>query len=171
MRITSLLAGIAALSFATAAAAGPVTLAPISYSPEFQELLDEELGAREGEYLRERVTQAVTRALARRGATLAEAAPVTIEISIVDADPNRPTFQQISDEPSLDGFRSISIGGAELHAVIRRADGVTLSEVTHRRYNHSLSDLLGAETTWSEAQSAIRQFANKVADAYVEHAS
>lgn len=167
MRVLSLLAGVAAIAFATQAAAEPVAVAPISYSPEFQEQLDDELGVREGVYLSEQVTRAVARELAERGATMSESAPVTIEISIVDADPNRPTFQQLTDQPSLDGFRSVSIGGAELRAVLRGADGSVVSEVSHRRYNHSLADLSGAATTWTEARVAIRQFADKVADAYV----
>jgi hypothetical protein len=167
MRVVSLLAGAAALAFATAAAADPVPVAPISYSPEFQQELNDDLGAREGVYLSAQVTRAVARELAERGATMSASAPLTIEISIIDADPNRPTFQQLADQPSLDGFRSISIGGAELRAVLRGADGSVVSEITHRRYNHSLADIQGAATTWSEARVAIRQFANKVADAYV----
>jgi hypothetical protein len=171
MRFTSALFAASALAFAQAAWAGPVTLAPISFSPEFQEQLDEELGAREGDVLRAAVEQAIAQALERRGATLGEAAPVSIEVSIVDADPNRPTMQQLADQPGLDAARSVSIGGAELHAVLRGADGQVLSEVTHRRYNHSLQDLTGAATTWTEARRAIRRFADKVADAYVAHAS
>jgi hypothetical protein len=169
MRLT-LLGGIAALAFAQAAYAAPVTLAPISFSPEFQTELNEELGVREGDFLRRTVTRAVEQALAARGATLSEGAPVTVEISIVDADPNRPTMQQLADTPGLDAFASISIGGAELHAVLRGADGQVLSEVTHRRYNHSLDDALPPTATWSEARRAIRQFADKVADAYVANA-
>ncbi len=74
-------------------------------------------------------------------------------------------MQQLFDQPSLD-FQSVSIGGAELRAVVRGANGAT-TEVTHRRYNHSLADLGGAATTWTEARRAIRQFAVKVADAYI----
>lgn len=170
MRFTTALAGIAGLAFAQAAQAAPVTLAPISFSPEFQTELNDELGAREGEFLQRNVSEAVGRALAERGATLSEGAPVRVEISIVDADPNRPTMQQLADTPGLDAFRSISIGGAELHAVLRGADGQVLSEVTHRRYNYSLDDAIPPATTWTEARRAIRQFANKVADAYVANA-
>lgn len=166
MRVTFALVGLAALSFATAAAADTAALAPISFSPEFQTALDEDYGAREGEYLREAVTEAVTAALARRGVTIADSAPLTIDISIIDADPNRPTFQQASETPGLDVMRSISLGGAELHAVLRDANGAVVGEVTHRRYDHTLWDAQGS-TTWSEARSAIRGFANKVADAYV----
>ncbi len=158
---------LCALAFAPSAFAGPVAIAPIAYSPEFQTELEDELGVREGEYLRQEVRDAVAAALARRGATLTDAAPITIDIAIVDADPNRPTLQQLSDQPGLDSIRSVSIGGAELRAVLRGADGAVISEVTHRRYNHDLFDLVGPPTTWTEAHRAIRQFANKVADAYV----
>lgn len=166
MRVTFALVGLAALSFASAASADAPVVAPISFSSEFQTELDEEYGAREGEYLRTYAHRAVTEALARRGAGNG----LTIEIEIVDADPNRPTFQQASHRPGLDSFRSISIGGAELRAVLRDASGAVVSEVEHDRYNHSLADLTGAESTWSEAHRAIRQFANKVADAYVANA-
>jgi len=169
MRLTFAFASLAALAFASAAQAQTATLSPISFSPEFQEELTDNYGEREGEYLREEITTAVTRALARRGVTVSDAAPLAVDISIIDAAPNRPTFQQASDTPGLDTFRSISIGGAELHAVLRRADGTAVSEVTHRRYDHTLEDAIGS-TTWTEAHSAIRQFANKVADAYVANA-
>lgn len=168
MRVTSLLAGIAALAFAHAAHAANVNIAPISFSPEFQESVDDDLGAREGEYLRNAVQEAVSEALTARGATLGGNG-LTLEISIIDADPNRPTWQQISAQPGLDGMRSISIGGAELRAVLRNASGSVVSEVTHRRYNDTLADV-GAASTWSEARRAIRAFAHKVADAYAENA-
>jgi hypothetical protein len=153
---------------ASQAWAEPVTLAPVSYSPEFQAALEEDLGQREGAYLSTAIEHAVSDALARRGATVGEGAPLLIETTIVDADPNRPTFEQLANTPGLDYMRSVSIGGAELHAVLRGADGRVLTEISHRRYNHSLEDLVGVPTTWTAARQAIRQFANKVADAYVE---
>lgn len=158
MRIRFLLASAAVFAFAAPAWAQST---PVSFSPEFQTALEEELGVREGEVLRTAVTDAITRELSRRGVS----SNVSIEVTIIDAEPNRPTFQQLLDQPSLD-FSSISIGGAELRAVVRGANGAT-TEVTHRRYNHSLGDLQGAATTWTEARRAIRQFAVKVADAYV----
>lgn len=170
MRFGSMFAAAIVLGFASAAAAAPVTLAPISFSAEFQEELTDDLGAREGEYLRDSIVRAVSAELAERGASVSDDAPLTIEISIIDAAPNRPTFQQLSDQPSLDAMRSISIGGAELHAVLRGPSGV-LEEVNVRRYNHSLADLNGAASTWTEARNAIRVFANRVADAYSTHAA
>ncbi|WP_395645205.1 DUF3313 family protein [Terricaulis sp.] len=171
MRTLFALSALAALTFAGAAAADPVTIAPVSFSPEFQRELDRDIGAREGDILRNAVVDAVGRALAQRGAALDQTGGVSIEITIVDADPNRPTFQQLRYNPSLDPARSVSLGGAELVAVIRGADGRVLSEVRHRRYNHSLEDLVGPPTTWTEARRAISQFATKVADAYAANAS
>jgi|CXWL01.1.fsa_nt_gi hypothetical protein len=164
------LVAAALLAAAPIAAASPVTLAPVSFSAEFRAALADDLGAREGDRLSAAVTDAVTAALVRRGASVSAGAPLVVEISIMDADPNRPTMQQLVGQPSLDAARSISIGGADLRAVMRGAGGEVLQEVDHRRYNHDLNDLAGAATTWTEARRAIRQFAEKVADAYVASA-
>lgn len=168
MRLVSALAGVIAFGLAQAVAA-PVTLTPVGFSPEFQNELEEELGTREGALLSRLVHEEVSQALAERGASLSEGAPLVIELSIVDARPNRPTMEQLGATPGLD-MRSVSIGGAELHAVLRDRSGAVVGEVNHRRYNHSLDDLNGAATTWTEARRAIRQFADKVADAYVDNA-
>lgn len=154
MRIRYLLAGAAALAFAAPAWA---QTSPVSFSPEFQAALEEDYGVREGEYLREAVIEAINTELARRGVSSAG----SIEVTIIDAEPNRPTMQQLVDRPSLDAG-SISIGGAELRATLPSGE-----VVTHRRYNHSLADIAGPATTWTEARRAIRQFAIKVADAYI----
>lgn len=168
MRSTLALASLAAFfALSLPANAAPVNLAPVSFSPEFQTALDEDLGAREGEHLRADLIGAVSRELTARGATIGEGG-VTIELSIVDADPNHPTMQQLSDRPGLDFLGSISVGGAELRAILRGADGQVISEINHRRYNSNLEDAaMQAPSTWSEARRAIRRFASRVADAYV----
>jgi hypothetical protein len=163
--------GFAALTLAPAAWAGPVTVGPVSFSPEFQTSLEEELGTREGAALQRATTNSVSRALSRHGATLSEDAPVVVEIAIIDADPNHPTMQQLGDTPGLDPILSVYRGGAELHAVLRARDGAVLTEVTHRRYDFDLFEAERGATTWSSARRAISQFAEKVADAYDEHAS
>jgi len=76
-------------------------------------------------------------------------------------------MQQLTGRPGLDAFRSISVGGAELRAVLRGAGGQVVAEVEHRRYTNSLRDLVGEPTTWTDARRSIGQFAEKVADAYV----
>lgn len=168
MRFASMIAA-SALLFTGAASAQSNLLAPIAFSPEFQTELEEEYGVREGEVLREALTRAVNEAIAARN--VAPGVSISVEVTIVDADPNCPTMHQLRNQPSLDAIRSISTGGAELRAVLRGPDGAVLNEVTHRRYNHDLYDIGVSGSTWSAARTAIRQFANKVADAYVAAAS
>jgi hypothetical protein len=165
MRLIPTFLGLAALAFAQSASA--VTLSQISFSPEFQIELDEELGAREGEYLRNAVTEAVSAALVREGASLGAGADITIEVLIIDADPNRPTMEQTMGRAGLDPMRSVSTGGAELRAVLRNANGQVVGEVDHRRYDETLADVFAPPSTWTSADRSIRQFARKVADAYV----
>ncbi len=166
MRIAPALVGLAALGLCASASAQ--TLETVSYSPEFQTELEDELGIREGEYLREEISQAIDRAIARRNAP---AAQIRIEVVIEDAQPNRFTMHQLRRRPDVDAMRSVSVGGAELRAVLRGVDGAVLSEVQHRRYSDSLRDLFFEPLTWTDANRTIRQFAEKVADAYVAQAS
>lgn len=154
MRIRFLLAGAALMALATPVWAQST---PVSFSPEFQTALEEEYGTREGDYLRDAVAEAINAELSRRGVSNAG----SIDVTIVDAEPNRPTMQQLFDRPSLDAS-SVSIGGAELRATLPSGE-----VVTYRRYNHSLADVSGPATTWTEARRAIRQFAIRVADAYI----
>lgn len=166
MRVASLF--VSALVLAWAGTAAAQTIEPISYSPEFQSELEDELGVREGAYLNETLTRYVAAAFARRGVT--PEANVRLELSIVDARPNRPTMQQSRDTPSLDSFRSVSIGGAELRGVLRGADGAVLAEVEHRHYSFDIEDAARSAGTWADARQAMRRFADKLADAYVAHA-
>lgn len=165
MRFAPLLIGVAALAFAASASAQ--TLESISYSPEFQTELEDDLGVREGEYLQREITQAIDRAIARRNVS---AAGVRIDVIIEDAQPNRFTMHQLRRRHDVDPLRSVSVGGADLRAVLRSGDGAVLAEVEHRRYSDSLRDLFIEPLTWTDANRTIRQFAEKVADAYVAQA-
>jgi len=162
MRISSLLIGAAALALASAALAQ--TIEPVSFSPNFQEELEDEYGVEEGQYLNETLTRFVAEALERRGA---RADGARIELTIVDARPNRPTRKQQFDQPSIDFLRSVSVGGAELHAVIRDGSGAVIDEVDHRYYASDLRQAAMSADVWGDARRAMRRFAVKVADAYV----
>ena len=166
MRWLAPLAALAALALAQNAAAAPVTLAPVSYSPEFQASLNDDLGTREGAYLSDAVTRSLTGALERAGAQVGTPGGLTVETTIIEAAPNRPTMQQLVSKPGLSEIYSISIGGAELNAVIRGADGSVLAEVHHRRFSSDIRDVIPPAIEWSDAHRAIRQFAVKVANAY-----
>ena len=61
---------------------------------------------------------------------------------------------------------AIGVGGAEFHAVLKASDGRTPSEVNHRDTVIRWQILSGRRATWTTAERAINQFAEKVADAY-----
>lgn len=166
MRLAPLMIGVAALAFAHTAAAQ--TIAQVSFSPAFQEALAEDIGEREGAYLSSTLTRYVENALARRGVN---ADGLTIELQIVNADPNRPTLRQLSANPAIDSMRSVSTGGAELRAILRDRSGGVIAEVDHSYYTQNLRDVFVVPNTWTDARRSMQQFANKVADAYVAHAS
>lgn len=160
MRIFTVLVSAVVLGLSTPVSAQ--TIEPVSYSPEFQSALEDDLGEREGTYLQETLTRFVTQALAARGV---DDRNVSIELAIVDARPNRPTFEQAASTPGLDTFRSISIGGAELTGVVRDANGAVIANVEHRYYSHDLWMAAQNADTWGDARRAMRGFATKVADA------
>jgi len=111
------------------------------------------------------VVHDVTEALKRQGGDVATSAPITIEITLVKAIPNRPTFEQMSRPPFPD-FASFSLGGAELHAVLRDANGRVLAEVSKRKYDPVLDEFVATSSTWAAARRAISAFARDVAVAY-----
>ncbi len=160
MRIFTVLVSAVVLGLSTPVSAQ--TIEPVSYSPEFQTALEDDLGEREGTYLQETLTRYVTQALAERGV---DNRNVRIEMSILNARPNRPTFEQVASTPGLDSFRSISIGGAELEGVVRDANGAVIANVEHRYYSNDLLTAAQNADTWGDARRAMRRFATKVADA------
>jgi AICAR transformylase/IMP cyclohydrolase PurH len=144
------------------AAAQQPAVREITFSPELQTELAEDYGAREAPVLQRAVEQALASQIEQR-------AGLTIDVVIVDAAPNRPTMEQLGQRVGL-SMQSISVGGAEIKALIRGTDGQVVAEVDHRFYDRSFADLTGAESTWSSARRAIRQWARKVADAYEANA-
>ena len=167
MRLAFITASLAALAFAQTAAAGPVAIAPVSFAPSFQATVDNDIGSSQADVLRTRVSNAISDALARRGVIASADAPVTIEVDIVNAVPNRVTMQRLRTNYMLDPGRTVQLGGAELHAVLRGAGGTTLSEVVYSHYDHDFTDLVGPPAMWTSAGNTINQFAERVADAYV----
>lgn len=160
----ALLLGPAIALFATPVSAQ--TIAPVLYAPAFQEALEEEYGAREGEYLNRALEGYVAQAFVRHG--LDDADDVRIELSIINARPNRPTFEQTFDHPGLDAFRSLSIGGAELRGVVRDASGAQIVEVEYRWYSHDIRETVAGGDAWWDARRAMRRFADKLAQQYAE---
>lgn len=151
----TLIAALGALALLPAAAATEVT---VSYSDDFAEELADNYGEREGERLTEDITDDLSHAFKKAGVN-----PARVEVTIVDAKPNRPTFDQLGARPGLDGLRSISIGGMELTGTAYDADGNVLATQEYEWFETNIRDVIGS-AVWSDANRASRRFAKKLTD-------
>lgn len=165
-----LLAMVAALGAAPAVQAATVTLAPVAISAPLQADLSKKYGTDEAAVLTESVRSSVARELKAAGATLADGAPVRIEMTVETAVPTHPTRWQLQQNPSLDYLRSVSRGGARLTAVLRGANGQQLERVEFDRYAPTLREASMSGGAWGDADRAIEGFATQVAKAWRRHA-
>jgi hypothetical protein len=150
----TIFAAIGALAILPTATATEVA---VTYSEDFAEELSDNYGEREGETLTEDIIEDLDRAFDKAGVS-----PARVDVMIVDAKPNRPTFQQLSDKPGLDPIRSISLGGMELTGTAYDADGNVLAVQEYEWFENNLADVIGS-ATWSDANRASRRFAKKFA--------
>ncbi len=118
----------------------------------------EELGERDVSEQTTRLMEVVQSTLARRGALDG----ATINLVLTDLKPNRPTFQQLTDRPGLDGIRSVSIGGATIEGTITTADG-RVQPVKYDWYSSNIAEVRGFGT-WQDADRAYRRLAANLAD-------
>lgn len=148
---TLALAAAALFASATATLAAPASVT-VTVGPELQLKGERTLGMRDVNDLAKSLKEGVEKRLAKSGAYDG----ARIELILVDVEPNRPTFKQLSDKPGL-SMRSISIGGARIEGRAVAADGA----VTPLSYNYYSPDLhwVRGETTWSDAEQTFQQFA------------
>jgi hypothetical protein len=151
-------AALAGLALAAAAPAASALTVETKMSPTFQEKLEDDYGVREAAVLTKSLVTKIENQFARQGVK-AERVVVTIE----DAKPNRPTFQQVSDKPGLDPIRSISIGGAHLVGIAYDTSGAEIGKLDYDWYETDLSNVIAA-TTWSDARWTFDRFARRFAD-------
>ena len=171
----ALIAGISAsplfaAAAATTAAATAVAIAPVQISASLRKALHDQYGAAEAAVLQEAVAQRLQRALTGAGATVSPSAPVRIDVSIERAVPSHPTRYQMQLNPSLDPMRSISLGGAHLHAVLRGADGKPIDEVDYDHFATSLQEVSPSADAWSDARVTIERFSDLVVKSWRRHA-
>ena len=154
------IATLAASAFAAILLAMPAAAVTVEarVSPEFQRKLDDDIGVRETRVLTDALTNKVRSIFVSRGIH-AERVVVTIE----DAKPNRPTFEQVSSKPGLDGMRSISLGGARVTGVAYDAAGKEIGTLDYGWYESDLSNTVGS-TTWTDARTAFDRFSRRFAD-------
>ena len=151
----TIFAAIGALAILPAAAATEVA---VTYSDDFAEELADNYGEREGAALTEDIIEDIDRAFAKAGVD-----PARVDITIIDAKPNRPTFEQLADRPGLDPIRSISLGGMKLSGTAYDADGNVIATEEYGWFENNLQDVLGSGV-WSDANRASRKFAKKLAN-------
>ena len=142
---------------ALALLASPVALAGeinVTYSPEFSEKLQDDYGMREGEYLSHEIQEDLTRELSKAKLDIPR-----IDVTIIKAQPNKPTFKQLGDTPGLDYGASKSIGGMKLSAVAYDADGNPTGDLTYKWYETDIR--MAGISTWQDAQRASDRFSRK----------
>ena len=126
----------------------------VTFSPEFTEELEDEYGMREADYLVEEVQEDLTRELSKAGLDIPR-----IDVTIINAMPNKPTFKQLGDTPGLDYGDSKSIGGMKLSATAFDAEGNPTGELTYDWYETDIR--YAGISTWQDAKRASDRFARK----------
>lgn len=145
----------ATLAVAGAALAQP-TAVNITLGPDLERKAGE-LGQREVQEQVDRLADVVQRALAND----ADLHGATIDLVLTDLKPNRPTMEQLTQRPGLDGIRSVSIGGAAVEGRITMADG-SVQPVRYDWYTNTIADVQGY-TTWYDANRAYQRLARNLA--------
>ncbi|MEQ8434732.1 MAG: hypothetical protein RIA71_10865 [Oceanicaulis sp.] len=144
-------------------AVGPVAVGVIEIGPELTEKA-EDYGPREIERLTRRMQGALMDALmdAGRFSEIDQPGANVLLVVIEDAQPNRPTFRQLSVRPGLSA-RSLSLGGARVTAILTDPAGEELGRFAYAWRTPSLDSSQYA-TVWADADTAFSRFARLIAE-------
>lgn len=151
----ALIAAAATLSLAAAAQAAPAAVS-VQIGPALQAKAERTYGVKDVQQLAADLQRQVEMRLARTGAY----DNAHVELVLVDAVPNHPTFKQMTDVPGL-SMRSFGIGGARIEGRIVAADG-TVTPISYRYYEPDIRQARG-RGTWSDAEWTFDQFAERLA--------
>jgi hypothetical protein len=148
---TIAIAAASLLLSGTAALAAPASV-NVSIGPALQAKAASTYGVREVDQLAGELRKSVERQLARTGAYDGE----HVDLVLVDAVPNRPTFKQMGDTPGL-SYQSFGVGGARIEGRAVAANGA----VTPLSYHYYEPDIRFARRsgTWSDAEWTLDRFA------------
>jgi hypothetical protein len=153
MRIIAV-AAAASLLAGTAALAAPASV-DVAIGPELQAKAEKTYGVRDVDRLAADLRRSVARELSRTGAFDG----TRLELVLVDAVPNRPTFKQMSDRPDL-SFESFGVGGARIEGRAVAPDGA-VTPLSYRYYEPDIR-YAWANATWSDAQWTFDRFAHRL---------
>lgn len=104
----------------------------------------------------------------KKGLELSDEASTVFRITVEDAKPNRPTFEQLSRQAGLSS-RSYSTGGAKFNAEMIAANGQSLGTMSYKYYDTDIRDASFGVSTWSDAKRSASFFARKAAKALNEN--
>ena len=111
--------------------------------------------------LTQRLETHILAQMEKRGVSTSPNAATVLRVTLTDAKPNRPTFNQLSREVGL-SFQSFSIGGAEMEAEIISAGGDSLGTMNYDWYEDDIRDAK-YNGTWTDAHRSIQRFAKHAA--------
>lgn len=112
-------------------------------------------------YLIEDMQDELAQDFAKRNIALSDDAPTLLRVTIGMAKPNRPTFNQMSREPSL-SFQSFGAGGADMSVEIIAAGGDVLGSARYTYYPSLNERPFTGVATWSDANRAFSRFSNRL---------
>jgi hypothetical protein len=117
---------------------------------------------RYGEAERATLQSAIVAAVARQSSCSAVPAGLSVDVTVQDVAPTRPTMKQQTDDPTLDPVRTKYMGGAALSGEVRDASQHVVARVSYRYFPLSLP--LGSVSLdpWADARLAIEGFAAKL---------
>ncbi len=148
------LVSIAPLAMAQASAP---TVRSVVVSESLQKKLEKDYGVREANVLKSELQRTVNRSLSQAGRTKV----AWVNLTISDARPNKPTFEQMSKNTSISYGDSLGVGGAKIEATLYDSSGAVLGSVKHSWFSNSLQDVT-ALTTWGDASRAFSGAAHKI---------
>jgi len=96
-------------------------------------------GDKDLEQLIERLESKLEASFAKEGLQVLDGAPVTLNVVLVDAKPNRPTFNQMSKSSSL-SMQSFANGGAEITGEIIVSDGAEMGTLSYKYYENDIEN-------------------------------
>ncbi len=112
-------------------------------------------------FLIDDIQDELVRDFAKRNIALSDSAPTLLRVTIEMAKPNRPTFNQLSEDPSL-SFKSFGAGGAELSVEIIAANGDILGDATYDNYETLDQFTIQTGGTWYDASRTFSKFSNRL---------
>lgn len=157
---------VAALLSAAGPAAFAQSYAPAAYASQSQVVVSIApafaekgrrigIGPRDFQDLQKDLYDSAARGLRKAG----PGGPVRADLVILDAVPNRPTFEQYGRNVSLSA-QSRGLGGASIGGTVTFADGRTVP-VSYRWYESDFREEF-ANATWTDADRAFEQFARNL---------